>query len=240
VEAGPELGGQARLAARLPHRDGWRTFVDQGRRRLERAGVEIDLGNRIGRDELDALEADTIVVATGSEFVLDEIPHDGSAEVVDAASLLADPDATRPEHAVVVAGQGPLGLNLAEWLAAAGSRVSVVTAVAEPADPDTQPGLLLRIAETPGIALYPDRRVAAIREGAVRLVRSGAIGPLFEDEIEHVDLVVLANRRRSSAGLAWSARHGSTTSDIYEIGDCLEPRSALEAIYEGTMVGRRI
>ena len=240
IEAGPEIGGQARLAAKLPYRDGWQTLVDQGRRRLERAGVQIELGRRIGPDELDGLEADAIVLATGAEFMREEIPGGDETTVVDAATVLAGPMERRPAHAVVVADPDPLGLNLAEWFAAGGSLVSVVTRVAEPADPDTQPGLLERIGATPAITLFPDRRVAELGDGGVRLVRSGAIGPLFEEEIPGVDLVVFADRRRSSSGLAWYARWRNIDAEIYEIGDCRRPRTALEAVFEGAMVGRRI
>jgi 2,4-dienoyl-CoA reductase-like NADH-dependent reductase (Old Yellow Enzyme family)/thioredoxin reductase len=240
IESGSELGGQARLAAALPHREGWRTFCDQGRRRLERAGVRLELGRRVGPDEFDGIEADAVVLATGAEFLREEIPGGDATTVVDAATLLAGPADRRPAHAVVIAGPDPLGLNLAEWLAAGGSRVSVVTRVPVPVDPETQPGLLERIAGTPGIALFPDRRVAELGSGGVRLVRSGAIGSLFEQEIRDVDLVVLADRRRSSSGLAWYARNTTNTADIYEIGDCRQPRTAVEAVYEGAIVGRRI
>jgi 2,4-dienoyl-CoA reductase-like NADH-dependent reductase (Old Yellow Enzyme family)/thioredoxin reductase len=238
-EASPVLGGQAVLTGMLPHRDGWRTFVDEATRRLERSGARISLGVEVDEDELRSAEPDTIVFATGARFASREIPGVPRERVTDLVSLLAS---TEPpgEHALVVAGPEPLALNVAEWLATRGARVSLVSEQPELADPLTQPGLLERLEATGRVTLHADRRVHSGADGAVTLVQSGAIGPLFAERIDDVDLVVLATGRRSESGLAWLARRLQLAGEIYEVGDCQTPRSALEAVYEGAVVGRTI
>jgi hypothetical protein len=74
----------------------------------------------------------------------------------------------------------------------------------------------------------------------VTIGQTGVIGPLFAQTVPNVDLIVFADDRRSENYLAQLARARQLASEIYEIGDCDAPRSALEAIYDGASVGRRI
>src|SRR5690606_6699217 len=70
-EAGTELGGAQRLAAhadpRLDRYLGWLV------REVERAGVDIQLGRRATVEDVHALGADEVVVATGAVWGLPEI-----------------------------------------------------------------------------------------------------------------------------------------------------------------------
>ncbi|MEA2227161.1 MAG: hypothetical protein QOF04_791 [Solirubrobacteraceae bacterium] len=231
-----ELGGQARLAGQVPHRSGWTKLVREGRGRLERAGVDIQLGRELGPDDLRSLGADAVIVATGSEFVRPMIPG-ADGEVIDAAALLGGAEAAA-DH-VVVAGDGAIGLGVAEWLAQRGKRVSVVVAHEEVEDPDGQTGIVDRLV-TSGVDFILDRQVHEVRPGSVVIARSGAIGSLDHREIDGAGAVVLAGDRRPLGGLAWLARVESIAPEVYAIGDCDRPRGALEAIAEGAVVGRKV
>jgi 2,4-dienoyl-CoA reductase-like NADH-dependent reductase (Old Yellow Enzyme family)/thioredoxin reductase len=235
-EREPELGGQARLAGRVPHRSGWTKLVTEGARRLERAGVDIRLGREVTAEDLRDADADAIVVATGSEFVRPPIPG-ANGQVVDAAALL---DGTDPgaDH-VAVDGDGAVGLGVAEWLAGQGRHVSVVVPGEGVEDPDGQTGIVDRLLKA-GVEFRYERQVHGLRPGAVVLARSGAIGSLDEEELSGAGAVVLAGERRAVSGLAWAAREQSLAGEIYTIGDADRPRNALEAIAEGATVGRAI
>jgi 2,4-dienoyl-CoA reductase-like NADH-dependent reductase (Old Yellow Enzyme family)/thioredoxin reductase len=235
-ERAAELGGQARLAGLVPHRSGWTKLVREGAGRLERAGVDVRLGREVTPEDLRSAGADTIIVATGSEFVRPLIPG-ANGEMLDAASLL---DGAEPagDH-VVVAGDGAIGLGVAEWLAQRGKRVSVVVPHEAVEDPDGQTGLVDRLVKA-GVDFHLDGQVHGLRPGSVVVARSGAIGSLDEQEVPGADAVVLAGDRRPLSGLAWLAREEKLAAEVYTIGDCDRPRTALEAIAEGAVVGRAI
>jgi 2,4-dienoyl-CoA reductase-like NADH-dependent reductase (Old Yellow Enzyme family) len=228
LEREAELGGMARWAGWLPHREGWRTFVAQAERRLRAGGVELRLGEEAGPELLASLDADALVCATGARFE----PELGVLERLD--------DEEPVSGHVVVVGAGAIGLGLASWLAARQASVTVVASDAFIADPPGQPGLVKRLLATGRVRLRPDREVQAVADGTVRLARSGAIGPLFEERLDGVSSVLRTDWRRSASELAWTARRFSLAPEVVEVGDCRAPRSVLEAVYEGACVGHSL
>jgi hypothetical protein len=72
------------------------------------------------------------------------------------------------------------------------------------------------------------------------IARAGAIGALDEQELDGVGAVVLAGARRPTGGLAWLAREERLASHVHTIGDCDQPRSALEAVAEGALVALKV
>jgi NADPH-dependent 2,4-dienoyl-CoA reductase/sulfur reductase-like enzyme len=66
VEAADRLGGQLRLAGRSPSRADVAMLIPYYEAALAAAGVEVHLGRRIEPGDLDAFDADVIVVATGA------------------------------------------------------------------------------------------------------------------------------------------------------------------------------
>ena len=238
VEREAQLGGQARLAGLLPHRPGWTIFAREAAQRLERARVEIRLGREAGPDEVSAAGADALVVATGSRFQPPSIPGAAPGLVSDPITLLETGE-VEAGH-VLVSGAGAIGLGLAEWLAERGKRVTLVTEEDPLSDPVGQPGLLQRLRSTGRIALWEGMDVREVAGSTVLIGKAGAIGPLLVDEVPAVDAIVVAHGRRSSDGLAPVARERGLAAEVFEVGDCDRPRSALEAILEGALAGRTI
>ncbi|MBI4271459.1 MAG: FAD-dependent oxidoreductase [Candidatus Rokubacteria bacterium] len=75
VERRRELGGQLRLAAKAPLFQNVETsapvvltFVEFLARQLERAGVEVRLGETVIRELIDELKPETVVLATGASY----------------------------------------------------------------------------------------------------------------------------------------------------------------------------
>ncbi len=233
-----ELGGLARLAGVLPHRDGWRVFVEDARRRIGRSDVDVRLDTEVDEELIRELAPDALVFATGARYA--PAPVRGAA-----AGLVADPVSTLladavPGDSAVVVGGSVLALGMAEWLASRGVRVTVVAPGDELGDELAQPNQLPRVEEEPRISVETETSVLRAANGSVFIGVAGAIGPLFERELRDISLVVDAERRKSENGLAWQARARGLAPEIHEIGDCEEPRSVLEAIYEGAVVGRSL
>jgi 2,4-dienoyl-CoA reductase-like NADH-dependent reductase (Old Yellow Enzyme family) len=229
------LGGLLALAAMLPDRDGWRTYLEQAERRLRASGVSIRLGVEAGHAEL--ADAHAVVVATGSAFApLEDVPSERVTLTVE--QLLT---AQRPTDGhVVIAGAGAIGLGAAAWCLAAGAQVSVISAEPLIADPPGQGGLLARLARTGRLHLHPDRELAAIGETSVVIVRAGAIGPLDREILTGVSDVVVAGERVSRHEIDAAIARLEAVIEVHRVGDCRHPRSALDAVYDGAVAGLRI
>ena len=107
------------------------------------------------------------------------------------------------------------------------------------ASEDGQPGLLDRVLATGRVTVRVDRELRDAGGSAVTIVRAGAIGSLFEERLEPVDVIVETDSLTARAVPSWLA--AAVQADrIHTVGDCREPRSALEAIHEGALAGSMV
>ena len=83
-----------------------------------------------------------------------------------------------------------------------------------------------------GVQLYPDSQVVEIRNNGVTVASSQEL--LFLK----ADIVVLAVGVKPENRLVKELE--GTVPELYSIGDCVEPRSALEALNEGAEGAHRI
>ncbi|MGZ4171179.1 MAG: oxidoreductase [Solirubrobacteraceae bacterium] len=235
----PRLGGAVVLAARLPDRSGWRTFLEQAERRLRGSGVEVRLNSEVNATSLTWSGADAIVLATGARFMRPEPGyHRASVPILTPSELLHD--TTPPRGRVVVSGAGAIGLGVTAWLVDRDVDVTVVSPDPAIEDPQGQGGLVERLLATGRVSLEADAEVADVGDGEVTLVRSGAIGPLFARVVAGVSALVHAMSREPRRELSIQTRSALAGTPIHLIGDCRAPRSALEAVYEGATVAGRI
>ncbi|HET6864800.1 MAG TPA: FAD-dependent oxidoreductase, partial [Solirubrobacteraceae bacterium] len=235
----PRLGGMLSLAGKLPGRAGWRTFIEQAERRLDAAGVDVKLNSEVDATGLTWSGADAIVLATGSRFMPPDPGYNRASVPTLTPSELLDA-ATVPTGHVVVSGAGAIGLGVAAWLAERGVEVTVTSPDREIVDPEGQGGLVPRLVATGRVRLEGDTEVGELGDRHVTLVRSGAIGPLFARPVTGVSAVVEAGSREPRRELSVDTRNALAGTPVHLIGDCLAPRSALEAVYEGAAVARRI
>jgi 2,4-dienoyl-CoA reductase-like NADH-dependent reductase (Old Yellow Enzyme family) len=238
-DGGSRLGGMIALAGTLPERGGWRTFVEQAQRRVYDSGVDVRLNSEVDATSLTWSGADAIVLATGSRFTRPEPGYNrASVPTLTPSQLLADTPVLTGR--VVVSGAGAIGLGVASWLADRGVDVTVTSPEVEISDPAGQGGLVARLVATGHVSLEGDTDVGEVGEGQVILVRSGAIGPLFARVVTGVAAVVYADGREPRRELSVHMHSALAGTPVHLIGDCRAPRSALEAVYEGATVARRI
>jgi len=132
AEKRDRLGGAARDAAVGPGRDRMALLTDWLAAECRRLGVTIRTGVEVGPGDLDGADQ-AVVLATGSR------PRPPAfAMARDVRQVLVDGVAALPPGEVVVHDPvgGPVGVAVAEWLAAAGRSVALVT-------PDPVVGTLL-------------------------------------------------------------------------------------------------
>ena len=126
MERDEAVGGQLRLAGHVPaHAETWARYRRLVERDLERAGVELRLGEEATAATADGF--DRVVVATGARPFLPALP-DLPCRVVDAWTAIREPGSV--EGPVLVADWGGewAGLDAAEAVARLGTPVELATA----------------------------------------------------------------------------------------------------------------
>jgi pyruvate/2-oxoglutarate dehydrogenase complex dihydrolipoamide dehydrogenase (E3) component len=136
---------------------------------------------------------------------------------------------------VVVIGGGPTGLELALYLAECGCMTTVVEML-----PKIGSGLeaitkkmILKQLKLNKANLLTNTRVLKIEDQGVHIA-----GQDRQQKFIEADKVVIAIGTRPDTRLYEKIK--SMDYRIFQIGDCLEPRDAKEAIYESAVLGRRI
>ena len=233
LERDTEPGGNARWAAELHGRSEFGGAVAHRLGLLAGLGVELRCSTPASAAVVLALRPDAVIVATGSQPAPPSLP---GAITVEAA--LADPALVRGAVALVDEDGHVRGAGTAEHLARLGHTVTLVTPLATPgADlPAMNFGPQLhRLAEA-GVAVRT-QRVPVRRDGALLVVRPAWGGP---EETVAADTVVSAGRRLPEAGLAGELAARAPALVVHLVGDCVTPRTALQAIAEGHAAGRAV
>ncbi|HEY9474825.1 MAG TPA: hypothetical protein VIS06_13360, partial [Mycobacteriales bacterium] len=232
VDAGSELGGRIRVAARLVGRDRLLRLTDELATQARALGVELLSGRQVDAAWVLAGRWDTVVVATGATA------RTGSGSVpVDAA-------VTAPQrlgdHVLVYDERGDWqGAGLAEHLAGLGIRVDLASPVAGVAWNVTtysRLALLPRLGQA-GVRVHPLRRITGRAEGRVELADVLTGEP---EVLTGMTAVVHAGPELARDGLYQELSGRDGAPDLMLVGDAYAPRSALEAVFEGHRAGASI
>jgi 2,4-dienoyl-CoA reductase-like NADH-dependent reductase (Old Yellow Enzyme family) len=253
------LGGQVLLAEQQPHHVEIHDVVDHLERALRRLRVEVHLGAEVTADAFDDLDADAVVVATGSRPALSRLgvnpaitaqePAAGldllgspAVAAIDPARLATVDDVlTGRRHSsgrvLLIDGTGLWeGAGTAEFLANGGAEVVVVTAAAAvgAALETANRHLFHQRAAAAGIRMRPHTTFAGCTDGTV-VLRDVYTGEL--SEVPGVDLIVPSVGRRSEEELylGWAAR--ADAREVHRVGDCVAPRLLREVIRESYEFG---
>lgn len=233
-ERDEKLGGQWSIACLEAGKEDLAKLITYLARGLDKAGVKVIL-NREATPELVSKEnPGAVVVATGGSPVNLNIPGAGGKNVVQAVDVITG-QAEVGDRVVVVGGRY-VGMEVALSLAKQGKKVSLVTmkALGENGTPlERNTFLTLRqMLVDNGVFLYPHFPLHEIREDGVYVVQNHDL--LFLK----ADTVVMAVGTKAENKLAEMLEHAG--HDVHRIGDCLEPRYVMYAIYEGREVGLQI
>jgi len=234
LEASDQLGGQVLVAAAaMPYRDEFANSVRFLERQVRKLGVQIQLGTPATLASTVAARADVVIVATGSRpgrpaVAGAELPHVCSVHDAIARGV------TGPRVVVVDGGESDWKcLTTAEAMAAAGHAVSIVSPVPIGTEMDSfsKPPLMRRL-RAANVQAIEYHSVAAIEPGRLQ-VRENLSG---ETRWIAADAVVL-----SWYGVAEDALYASLRAieglEVHAVGDCLAPRRAIDAIWDGFRIG---
>lgn len=232
-----ELGGQVNIAARVAGRNEFEGCVRYLRKQMEILGVKVHLGVEVTRDLIEEVKPDAVVLATGSSPQKPPIPGADQANVVTEWDVLQEKVAVGQKVVVVDGGEAHWRCcSIAEHLAEQGKQVEIITPlmfVGMEAASTADLGPYYFRVRTKGVEFTPS---TAVKEISGTTVVALDIFANKERRIEGVDTVVLVTANRTNDELYRSLK--GNVKELHAIGDCVAPRKAIDAIYEGYNLGR--
>jgi len=233
-EAGRRLGGQVLLAQLLPERAEFGGLVTNLQHELTRAGVEVRLDAPVSAETVRREQPDAVIVATGGLPYRPTIEGAEEAHVLDAWAVLEG--RANPGGRVLVADWRCdwVGMGLAEKLAREGRHVRLAitgTHVGQNLQQylrDHWAGKLHKL----GVEVIPYARLFGVDADTAYMAHIVSGEPIIASEVE---TVVLALGHRPNTSL--EEELAPLGVPLHFAGDCLAPRSAEEAVYEGMMAG---
>ncbi len=230
VEREERPGGALRLASTGPGRTRLAELGAWLLAECQTLGVRLETGREVDEAELDEARTrgEEVVLATGGRAAPVGEDPDGGPVRVDASAVLEGGPGRLPEGPVLVHDPigGPIGVAMAEWLAEAGRHVSLVTQ-------DQVAGSLLSRTGDLADANTRLQRAGVQRELRARLDRVGAGRVVLED-------VWTGEQRSLACAAVVDCGHRLPEDTLYRsrpgtrrAGDCIAPRTVLEAVLEG-------
>jgi 2,4-dienoyl-CoA reductase (NADPH2) len=214
-----------------------RSFVEWQRRELERMSVDIVLGADASTVLADqVVNFDVVVQATGSQPGVCDLDLDDDVEVIDIADIHQRLVEIPSEGTVVIFDPigGPIGVGYAESL---GNRAVLVT-------PDNIAGNeLSRTGDlAPANVRLAQHGVTVLRRSLPRSVSKSPGGALivrvqdrFSGQFDEVECVAVVD-----AGFRLPTEPIVTTVPVIAAGDCVAPRTVLEAVLDGRRAAAQI
>ncbi|WP_259757694.1 oxidoreductase [Pseudomonas sp. GCEP-101] len=232
-EATGQLGGQVNLAQLLPRRAEFGGASTNLQREMLLAGVDVRRNTRVDRALVEQERPDVVIVATGATPYRPPYEEAGDLQVVDAWQVLRGEVKIGRSVLVTDWRADWIAPGIAERLVREGHQVQLAvngTHVGENLPlyvRDHLAGELHRL----GIGITPYARLYGVDDSTVYLQHTASGEPML---VEGIDTLVLCQGHQPVDDLADEI---ADLAEVRRIGDCLAPRTAEEAIYEGLKAG---
>jgi 2,4-dienoyl-CoA reductase (NADPH2) len=256
-----QLGGQVNLSAIPPTREEFVNIPRYFGHQLNKLGVKVTLGREVDAQLINQEKPDAVIVATGAEPLIPDIPGIRGENVITAWDALQDKKPVGKN--VVVLGGGSVGCETAIYLAKKGAidaETSVFLASYAACDPKTALALttkgtrnvtiiemLPRIGQDFGkgnrwVFMGDIKRmgIKTITKAEVKEITPEGVKVKIGDQEQLIpaDTVVLAVGAQPNNRLYNEIK--DKVPETYLIGDAQKPRKTLDAIHEGFEVACRI
>lgn len=233
-EASSQLGGQALLAQQMPTRLEFGGLVTNLQREMELAGVEVRCNTRVDRAMIAREQPDAIVIATGARTATATRETLEGAHVVTADDVIAGRVAVGKRVVIADNQRDWVGIGVAEMLAAQGHHVRLAVSGLIPGEfipPSVRDTGMARLFRA-GVEVILYARLFGADGDTAYFQHITAREPMI---LEGVDTVVLAFGQTADRSLEFEL--ADCGIETHQIGDCLTPRTAEEAVYEGLKIG---
>ncbi len=226
------LGGQLQLASIPPFRHRLAEAHKYLSIQARKAGASINLSREATPAFIEKEKPDAIVLATGAQPSMPAMFREQGNACL-AWDVLSGK--VQAGQNVVIIGGGLVGVGVAEWLASHGKTVTIVEMlkrIAADAPPFDRMGLMQRLAEHK-VRMLPSTIAEKAEDDALTVLTEGDVR-----ETIRADTIVVAVGARPDQTLLPAIQ--GKISEVYPVGDCVEPRRAYQAIHDASEVGRRI
>ncbi|MFC1930199.1 FAD-dependent oxidoreductase, partial [Chloroflexota bacterium] len=200
---------------------------------IRKLGVAIELGKEATPEQVLEMKPDTVFIAAGSIPIIPKIPGIEKRNVITAIDVLLGKKATG--ESVVVVGGGLVGSEAAIFLAQKGKKVTIVEildSIARTLWYGNRLHLLGLIADA-SVKVLTETNVLEIRDNSI--ITTDKRGK--KNELQ-CDTVVLAVGSQPNTELEKALK--DKLPEVYAIGDCVEPRKVINAMWEGFRIARLI
>jgi len=230
------LGGHVIEASIPEFKQDLRRLLNWYEGQLRKTGVDIRLETEASSTLIERDKPNVVLLATGSEPILPEVPGINQSNVVTCTDLLLRKK--KAGDTIVVVGGGLTGCETALWLAQQGRKVSIVEML-----PELMTGslpvarankmMLLDLLALNHVTIMTDTTLQEINKDGVVISNKA-----FDKKNLKTDIVVLAVGMKAKDSL-YKELIGKI-AHLYALGDCREPRNITGAIWDGYEVGRTV
>jgi NADPH-dependent 2,4-dienoyl-CoA reductase/sulfur reductase-like enzyme len=232
-ERDSRLGGQLNLGSITKYKKEILSLIEFQKKQAEKAGIRIHLNSEVTPETVKLEKPDVVILSTGATPILPNVPGI-DRPIVALLSEVLNGDPPKNRRAVVIGG-GATGCEVAHHLAEHGSSVTIVEQLPKIAlnlESITRKVLLKELRDR-GVQFLTGRKLCRVEQTGVVVTAEDGTESFIE-----ADAVVVAIGNRPDNGLYDQIQ--SLGIPLYQIGDCLEPRSAKAAISEAATIGRSI
>jgi len=231
-----QLGGQARLAQLLPTRAEFGGIITNLSREAERHGARIHRRSEVTLAMIDREKPDAVILATGSRPHLPPLEGE-AAQLVQYTDVIGGGVKTGARVVIYDWHGDWIAAGIAEKLAGEGAHVRLAVnghCAAANAQTYVRFETVARLHRA-GVDVLPWLRLYGADGRTAYFIHTPSREPVV---LEDVDTLVLSTPNHPVDDLSEAlARRGI---EYHLIGDCLTPRTAEEAVYEGLKAGMAV
>ena len=232
-EKSGKLGGLFNLAAVPEFKTGDHRLLAWFPHQLEKVGVKVHLNTELSAADVEKLNADEIVVATGATPKSFSI---SGVETVTASDVLTGREVGK---SCVIVGGGLVGCETAVWLARKGVKVTLVEALPSlmaAGAPVPTPNFLMMLDMLPGagVAVYTGAKFQGWKDGKATILDAEG-----KEQTVEAETVVQAVGFTPNDAL-YNELDQNCTVPVWNIGDSKTPANVMESVRAGFFVAKNI
>ena len=227
------LGGKLVPASVPDFKQDIRPLIDYLSTQVRKLGVKVQLMKEATPELIQELKPDVVIIAIGASPLVLEVPGIGAENVVSALDVLLGKRETG--STVVVAGGGLVGCETAAYLARKGGKVTVVEMmgqlVPEGMNANGMMGLMELVEKSKVKVMLNTKLLEVTKDGAI-VDAGGSRRELKADTV----VVALGFKPQSVLRDALEGK----IPELYAVGDCVQPRNIMYAMWEAYHASRLI